>query len=649
MPSIRFAGYMLLGAVGATLRAQAPNAASDGFDPNANGIVNALAIQPDGKILMAGYFTQLHPYGYPVSSHAYVARLNHNGSVDEGFGPNANGIVRTMALQPNGQIILGGVFSTIQPSGGGAPVTRNYTARLNADGSLDPVFNPNPNGVVYAIAYQPNGQIVIGGAFTTVQPSGAASATTRNHVARFNVDGSLDTSFDPDPNQTVLSLAVQPNGQIVIGGGFSTLSPGGASGIPQARQCIARVNSDGSLDTGFDPEANYSVDVIMMLPNGQMIIGGSFTTLQPNGATSTQQADFIARLNADGTLDQSYVINPLASVQAVALQPDGKLLLGGTFTSVNPVDSPAVTAINFVARINTDGSLDSTFDPGPNQAVNAIAVQQDGSVVLGGYFEALRTADSSTSVARNFIARVTGGGALDQTMAPDALGSIYASVPLSNGQMLIGGDFQSINGATRPYLARLNADGSLDTTFTPTLNGVVRSISVDSSGKAVVGGGFTLVDGITRGYIARINPDGSLDGPFNPNANAQVNLVVPQSNGQYLVSGYFTAIQPNGSTTLISTGNFVRVNSDGSWDSTFVPNPQGGSVFTIVFTSDGKMLVGGEFSNIAGFAKGYAAKLLMTGALDTSRSSAKHCLSDGPPSFWYFSSETMPCAWQKSS
>ena len=110
MPSIRFAGYMLLGTVGATLRAQALNAASDGFDPNANGIVNALAIQPDGKILMAGYFTQLHPYGYPVSGHAYIARLNHNGSVDESFSPNANGVVRTMALQPNGQIILGGSF-----------------------------------------------------------------------------------------------------------------------------------------------------------------------------------------------------------------------------------------------------------------------------------------------------------------------------------------------------------------------------------------------------------------------------------------------------------------------------------------------------------------------------------------------------------
>src|SRR5208283_269043 len=399
--------------------------------------------------------------------------------------------------------------------------------------------------------------------------------------------------------------------------GFSTLRPGGSSGLAQARSCIARLNTDGSLDTGFDPEANYSVNVIMMLPNGQIIIGGAFTTLQPNGATSTQQADFLARLNSDGTLDQTYIVNPLAAVEAVALQPDGKLILGGTFTSVNPVDSPAVTAVNFIARINTDGSLDNSFVPGPDQAVNAIAVQQDGSVVFAGYFESLRTADSSLSVTRNFIARVTPGGTLDQTMEPDTSGAVYASVQLPSGQMVVGGSFLSINGVTHPYLARLNADGSLDAAFNPNINGAVRSIAVGSNGQIVVGGAFTLIDGIPRGYIARINSDGSLDGPFNPNANSQVNLIVPQSNGQYLISGYFTGLEPNGTTSLISTGNFARVNSDGSADITFVPNPQGGSIFSIVFTSDGKMLVGGEFSSIAGFARGYTAKLLSTGAIDT--------------------------------
>src|ERR1019366_7759410 len=170
MRTIRFAGLALLAATGVALEAQSASPASDGFDPNADGIVNTLAIQPDGKILMGGYFTQLHPFGSPPSGHAYIARLNHNGT-------------------------------------------------------LDPVFSPNANGVVYAIAFQTNGQIVIGGSFTSVQPSGAPSATTRNHIARFNVDGSLDTSFDPNTDRPVLALAVQTNGQIVVGGGFSTLKP----------------------------------------------------------------------------------------------------------------------------------------------------------------------------------------------------------------------------------------------------------------------------------------------------------------------------------------------------------------------------------------------------------------------------------------
>src|SRR5271157_5568703 len=286
MRAIRFAGLALLAATGVALKARAASPASDGFDPEADGIVNTLAVQPDGKILMGGYFTQLHPFGHPASGHSRIARLNHDGSVDEGFAPNANGVVRVLALQPNGQIIIGGQFTSIQPTGGGAAVTRGYAARLNADGSLDPVFNPNANGVVYAVAYQPNGQIVIGGSFTSVQPSGAPSPTTRNHVARFNADGSLDTSFNPNTDRPVLALAVQANGQIVVGGGFSTLTPNGASTATK-RSCVARLNSDGSLDTGFDPEPNGSVDVITILPGGQIIIGGEFVTLQPNGAAST--------------------------------------------------------------------------------------------------------------------------------------------------------------------------------------------------------------------------------------------------------------------------------------------------------------------------------------------------------------------------
>src|SRR5271165_685951 len=617
MRGIRFAGFALLAANGATLWSQAVSPVNDGFDPNANGIVNTLAVQPDGKLLMGGYFTQLHPFGYPVSSHGHVARLNHDGSVDPSFSPNANGVVRVVAIQPNGQIVIGGDFTAVQPTAGGAAVPRNYAARLNADGSLDSAFNPNANGAVYAIAFQPNGQILIGGSFTSVQPGGASGATARNHIARFNADGSLDAGFDPNADRPVLSLAVQPNGQIVVGGGFSKLQPNGASASTK-RSCIARLNSDGSLDTGFDPEANGSVDAIAILPSGQIIIGGQFVNLQPNGAASAVLVDFLARLNIDGTVDQGFIVNPLANVTAVAVQGDGRLLIGGTFTSVNPVNSPAIIQANYVARVNTDGSLDNSFIPNPDQAVNAIAVQQDGSVILGGFFESLLTSDSSASSARHFIARVAADGSLDATMAPDSAGSIFTAVQLTNGQLLVGGSFQSVGGVTQGYLARLNADGSIDRSFAPTLNGNVRSILAQSDGKIVIGGYFTAVDGVFRGYIARLNPDGSLDGPFNPQANSPVNLIVQQSNGQYLISGYFTQLSPNGVTTAISLSEFARLNTDGSVDLTFTPNPSGGQVFAIAFQSDGKMLVGGEFTAIGGLARGYVARLSSTGKADTS-------------------------------
>ncbi len=614
LSGLPFAGLVLLVSLGAALDARSFTLPNDGFDPNANGIVNTLLIQPDGKLLMGGYFTQIHPYGNPISGHSYIARLNHDGTVDSGFSPNANDVVRVMALQPNGQIIVGGQFTTIQPGGGGAPVPRGYVARLNADGSLDNVFNPNANGVVYAVAYQPNGQIVIGGSFTTVQPGGAAAPTTRNHIARFNSDGTLDTGFDPNADRPVLSLAIDPSGKVLVGGGFTTLQPNGASSTT-ARSCAARLNSDGSLDTGFDPEPNGAVNSILVLPSGKIIFGGQFTTFYPNGTTTYIQCDFLARINADGTLDTSYIINPLAAVSAVALQPDGRLVIGGTFTQIFPANNLSATAAPYVARINPDGSVDGGFIPNPNQAVSAIAVQPDGNVVLGGYFTALQPPDSATSVARNHIARVTTYGIPDATLSPDTGGTVFASAVLPNGQILVAGSFLSIGGVTQGNLARINADGSLDPAFAPTLNGPVMALAVQPDGKILIGGQFTLVDGFSRGYVARLNPDGTLDGPFNPNANSSVLAIAVQSDGKILLGGQFSGMAPNGSTGTYGTSEIARVNADGSLDITFNPVPSA-SVYSLNVMSDGRILVGGAFTSIAGAARGYVARLLPSGKID---------------------------------
>jgi uncharacterized delta-60 repeat protein len=611
---IRLAGLVLLVTADAALRAQTAPSPGDGFNPNANGIVNTVVLQPDNKILIGGYFTQLQPDNKPLTSCGYLARLNHDGSVDTGFTPSANGVVRPMVLQPNGQVIVGGSFTTLQPTGGGTPLVRNYAGRLNADGTVDSVFNPNANGVVYAIAYQSNGQIIIGGSFTTVQPSGSAPVT-RNHIARFNTDGSLDKTFDPNTDRPVLSLAVQSNGQIIVGGGFTAFTPNGATSST-VRNCLARLNADGTLDPTFDPEANGSVSTIAILPDGRFVVGGEFTSFQPDGQLSVVAVDFLARFSAAGALDTGYVVDPLGSVSSIALQPDGKLVIGGAFSRLLGVNSTATSFISYIARINTNGTLDQSFNPGPNQAVTAVAVQPDGGVVLGGYFTTLAPTGVPNPIPRNYIARVESSGSVDATFAPNNAGTVFASVTLPNGQVLVGGSFLSIGGVTQSFVARLNADGSLDKAFAPTLNGAVQAIAVQSNGQYLVGGHFTTVNGITRNYIVRLNTDGSFDGPFNPDPNGPISMIAVQPNGQILLGGSFNVLFPDGATAGSTVGSLIRLNSDGTLDTTFAPMPGGGSVYAAVVLPDGRIVIAGEFTSVAQVSQGYIARLSSTGAYD---------------------------------
>jgi uncharacterized delta-60 repeat protein len=156
--------------------------AKDGFNPDANSSVSALAVQGDGKILVGGDFTSIGG-----GSRNYIARLDAGGILDTGFvDPNPDGIVNSLALQPDGKILVGGNFFHI----GTGQVQRNHLARLNADGTLDTGFvdDPNENGSVYSLALQPDGKVLIGGDFTHI------GGQPRNHLARLtNTDAALQT------------------------------------------------------------------------------------------------------------------------------------------------------------------------------------------------------------------------------------------------------------------------------------------------------------------------------------------------------------------------------------------------------------------------------------------------------------------------
>jgi uncharacterized delta-60 repeat protein len=562
-----------------------------------NDRVLAVAVQSDGKILIGGSFST-----YNGSARSGIARLNTDGSVDPSFLTTGTGVdreVTAIAVQTNGKILIGGSFSTYNGT------ARNNIARLNADGSLDTGFLNTGTGVdgqVTAIGLQPDGKIIIGGGFNTY------NGTARKGIARINTDGSLDTGFlatGTGVNQGVTALALQPDGKIIIGGYFTTYNG-------TARNNIARLNADGSLDTGFlntGAGAESGVRAITRQSDGKIIIGGEFTAY--NGTAR----DRIARLNADGSLDTGFLNTGTGAdifLDAIALQPDGKILIGGLFTTYNG------TARNNIARLNANGSLDTNFDPGTgaNRRVNVVALQPDGKILIGGEFV------TYNGVGRNDVARLNTNGSLDTGFLNTGTGvggEVIAIAVQPDGKILIGGEFATYNGTARKGIARLNADGSLDTNFNPGtgVDNYVDAIALQSDGKIIIGGRFTTYNGTNRSSIARLNADGSLDTGFlstGTGVDDYVGAIAVQPDGKIIIGGEFTTY--NGT----ARNGIARLNSNGSLDTNFNPGTGTGSrseIREIRVQPDGKILIGGAFNTYNGTARKNIARLNADGSLDT--------------------------------
>jgi uncharacterized delta-60 repeat protein/gliding motility-associated-like protein len=346
------------------------------------GSVLTTTIQSDGKIILGGYFISYN--GIPIN---HIARVNMDGTLDASFnvGTGVDGYVYASALQSDGKIIIVGYFSSYD----GTPV--NNVARLNMDGSLDASFNVGmgTNGEVHTVAIQSDGEIIIGGHFSTY------NGIARTGVACLNADGGLNATFNIGTGtggfySDVLSIVLQSDGKIIIGGGFTTYNG-------TAINNIARLNKDGSLDASFNSGigSNSGVNVTALQSDGKVIMAGFFYFY--NGITGYH----VFRLNTDGSPDASFNIgNPSGfyyDVRAMAIQCDKKIIIGGNFTTYNGVNR------NRLVRLNSNGSIDTSFNVGTglNDGVETIAVQSDGKVIIGGYFT------SYNDIVREHLARIS--------------------------------------------------------------------------------------------------------------------------------------------------------------------------------------------------------------------------------------------------
>ena len=562
----------------------------DGFNPGANGQVSAVVAQPDGKILVGGAFTRLGGGGSGATDRQHIGRLKPDGTLDSSFDPGSNGVITAVALQADGKIVVGGDFTMLGGGGSGSTV-RNHIARLNADGSLDSTFNPGANDTIDALAVQPDGKIIVGGKFTAL--GGGSGVSARHRIGRLNTDGTLDAGFDPGANGDVLALLVQPNLKILVGGAFTSLGGGGSGSGTRNR--IARLNADGSVDAGFNPGADASVAALAVQADGRILVGGLFTAL--GGGSGVTSRHFLGRIAVDGSVDSSFDPGANGGVSVVVVEADGKILVGGAFDTLGG-GGFGTTGRHHFGRLKFDGSLDSSFDPGADGDVLSVAVQADGEIVVGGAFTAMGGGATGTT-ARNALARLTPGGWIDTELNPGANGYVEAMAVQVDGKIVIAGAFTTLGVSSRSRIARLNPDGSLDASFNPATDGQVNTVAVQPDGKIILGGDFFgLVGGSSRSAIARLNPDGSVDAGFNPGANGFINALAVQRDGKILVGGTFTMVG-GGGFGATPRNNLARLNADGTVDVSFDPDLNG-RVTALTVQPDGKILIGGAFTTLGG-------------------------------------------------
>ena len=359
--------------------------------------VSDIALQPNGKIVAVGV----------AGGDFALARYNRDGSLDTTFGDGGKVTTdffgerdeaRALAIQPNGKIVVVG-FARSNDSPDFA------LARYNRDGSLDESFGHSGKVTTdffgefdeaFDVALLPNGKIVVVGA-----ARGSNTASVDFALARYNRDGSLDTTFGDDGKvttvfssgeDTAFAVALQHGGKIVVAGVTN-------SGGPDTDFALARYNRDGSLDESFGHGGKVTTDflgsadfafAVTLQPDGKIVVAGTAFIIG-------RSQDFaLARYNRDGSLDESFgyggkvttdFFGDSDTVSAIALQRDGKIVAVGLAFITNVGQDFAL------ARYNRDGSLDESFGYGgrvtteffgDNAAATGVAIQPNGKIVAGG-------------------------------------------------------------------------------------------------------------------------------------------------------------------------------------------------------------------------------------------------------------------------
>lgn len=357
------------------------------------------AVQPGGKILICGYFTNVLGV-----SRKYVARLNADRSLDTGFdaGNLLTSLADLVAVAPDGKIyVVSNGFSDALGFG-------DYEIlRLNPDGTHDPSFTPPASSYdIECIEIDQQGRVLLG---LSTQTFGSIQTGS---LIRLNADGSMDQSFSVSPSSSLYSIGQHSDRRIVAAGFFSTVNG-------STKRSIMRCDPAGILDTAVGNSTSISsIYAVEALPDGSIIIAGTFSTVY--GETRSR----VAKLKPDGTLDPTFLPPEINStVSAMERLYDGRILIIGSFTTVGGKYMPRV------ACLDENGAVEPGFriGVGANSTVYSASMSPDGSLILTGAFSTFDSKDTDNIVFLNGFAPSSGPVSPGLATAGVGTGSIEIS------------------------------------------------------------------------------------------------------------------------------------------------------------------------------------------------------------------------------
>lgn len=547
----------------------------------ANNTITRILIQPDEKILIAGNFTSYN--NVPAKG---LVRLNKNGTLDEGFSAAlTDSITRIhqVAVLPNGKIIITGKARNFFND------MRNFieTLRLYKNGARDYSFQECKFSVgdlyptINSIGVESDGNLILAG----TNMDGGSSVPYHGLLIRINSKGEI---LQKQGSFWINSMQIQADEKIMALG-FDNPDWG------IIKRKVVRLNKDLSIDSTFalnddkvyeDPSQSAIQSLSIQL-DGKLIIAGNFYEI--NGLI----ANNIARLNPDGSFDitfnQRRGFN--GGVYAIAKQANCKLIIGGEFSRYN------YQPVKNIARLKKNGELDLTFltGTGTNGKIYSIAVQSNGKILIGGSFT------TYNGNACNNIARLNPDGSFDKTFTANADEIVRKILVYADDKIIIGGDFRNVNGTEHIAVAQLQKNGSLDAAFHPVIEetGCVYDCKVSGSGKIYLALNYKNTPELwIESKIVRLNSDGTTDPAFQvqPELFFKINTIVLTDDHKLLAGGMGYYAEP---WFYLPQGIIARLNENGSADSTFkyktLKPYLDKEVRTIDVVGPDKLLIAGDF------------------------------------------------------